>query len=297
MDGILLIDKPPGMSSAEVVRQVKRRLGRKSRVGHLGTLDPFATGLLPILVGEATKLAPFLQENDKEYEGAIRLGIETDTLDPTGRVVREAALPAFDSERLLAIAARFTGTIEQVPPLFSALKRGGVPLYKLARQGREIAPPLPRRVVVRHLELRRESDSLIAFRLLCGTGTYARALARDVGAALESAAHLAWLRRLASGSFRLERAIALTAALAVLESDGNVSLIGLREALGSMPEVLVDAGAERRLRHGDVRALTGMVPRGAGLFKVVSKSGLVAVARTESQVMASLVRIFTEAAA
>src|SRR5690348_3972653 len=140
MDGILLIDKPGGITSAEVVRRIKARV-RPSRVGHLGTLDPFATGLLPILVGEGTKLAPFLQDGEKQYEGTIALGVETDTLDPTGLAVRTADVPAITPAMLAETAARFTGRIVQQPPIFSAIKRGGVPLYKLARRGDEVEPP------------------------------------------------------------------------------------------------------------------------------------------------------------
>src|SRR5713101_4095744 len=127
MDGVVVIDKPAGPTSAEIVRQLKARLGKRTRVGHLGTLDPFATGVLPILIGEGTKLAPFLQEGEKEYAGSIKLGAETDTLDRTGEVMRTAAIPALDPARLSAVAAEFTGLIEQTPPIFSAIKRAGVP--------------------------------------------------------------------------------------------------------------------------------------------------------------------------
>src|SRR6266851_4323949 len=155
MDGVIIIDKPAGPTSAEVVRLVKARLGRKVRVGHLGTLDPFATGVLPILVGEGTKLAPFLQETEKEYAGLIVLGSETDTLDSTGEVSRVAPVPSFDTPQLAAIANRFTGTVEQVPPIFSAIKRRGVPLYRLARGGARVEPPAPRKVDIERLELKR----------------------------------------------------------------------------------------------------------------------------------------------
>src|ERR1700730_9248542 len=144
MHGVIIIDKPSGPTSAEVVRLVKARHGRKTRVGHLGTLDPFANGVLPILVGEGTKLASFLQEGEKEYAGLVALGAETDTLDPTGAVVRTAAIPALEAERFRRIAARFTGIIAQTPPIFSAIKREGVPLYKIARRGDAVAPPAPR---------------------------------------------------------------------------------------------------------------------------------------------------------
>src|SRR5271156_959933 len=144
MNAILLVDKPAGISSAEVVRRVKSRV-KPARVGHLGTLDPFATGLLPIMIGEATKLAPFIDGGDKEYAGLIRLGVETDTLDRDGAEVRRADVPATSEEKLAQVTAQFTGTIEQVPPVYSAIKRAGVPLYRLPPPGPGGAPPRTRR--------------------------------------------------------------------------------------------------------------------------------------------------------
>src|SRR6266851_5510328 len=167
MDGVIIIDKPAGPTSAEVVRLVKARLGRKVRVGHLGTLDPFATGVLPILVGEGTKLAPFLQETEKEYAGVIAIGAETDTLDPTGVIVRTAVIPALDAARLNAITACFIGTIQQTPPVFSAIKRAGVPLYKLARRGDAVEPPTRRTVEIKRLELTVEGTDRLRFTVAC----------------------------------------------------------------------------------------------------------------------------------
>lgn len=287
-----MIDKPAGITSAEAVRQIKARV-RPARVGHLGTLDPFATGLLPILVGEATKLAPFLQDSEKEYAGVIRLGVETDTLDPTGEVVRAAEVPPFDEAPLAALAARFTGRITQQPPLFSAIKRAGVPLYKLARRGEEVEPPPPREVEISTLRLEPLDATSIRFTAVCSTGTYMRALARDIGLALGSAAHLAELRRLRSGALTLERARPLGEVLAALaECRAADLLIGMREALGAMAEA--EAGAEqvRRLRNGDSRALDNLVPAGAKLFKVVGDGALVAVAEATSRVTARVVRVF-----
>ena len=207
----LIVDKPAGITSAEVVRQIKARV-RPARVGHLGTLDPFATGLLPILIGEATKLAPFLQDGEKEYEGVIRLGVETDTLDRTGAETERAEVPALTSEMLAEAAARFTGTIVQQPPIYSAIKRGGVPLYKLARRGKEVEPPPPREVEISRLQLDAPLDTKdatsIHFVAICSTGTYMRSLARDIGVALGTVAHLAELRRLRNGSLYAGRGAA-----------------------------------------------------------------------------------------
>jgi tRNA pseudouridine55 synthase len=294
VNAIILVDKPAGISSAEVVRRIKARL-KPARVGHLGTLDPFATGVLPILVGEATKLAPFLEATGKEYEGVIKLGAETDTLDRDGEVVRTAEVPALDAARLDAVAARFTGEIEQVPPIYSAIKRAGTPLYKLARKGKPVEPPEARKVVIRRLELTPAPPDSIRFTALCSPGTYARSLARDIALELGSAGHLIELRRLRNGAFALDDAASLERVLDALDGNAENELhqIGLRDALPDLPEVELDAGAEARLRNGDARALDGRVPDGAVLFKVISSAGgLVAVARAESRATATIERIF-----
>jgi tRNA pseudouridine55 synthase len=295
MHGIILIDKPAGPTSAEIVRLVKARLGRQSRVGHLGTLDPFATGVLPILVGEGTKLAPFLQEGEKEYSGLIALGTETDTLDRTGAVVRTAAVPVLDEPHLNALAARFRGVIEQTPPIFSALKRDGVPLYKLARRGDEVAPPPPRQVEIKRFELTAEGPDAIRFVVVCSPGMYVRSLARDLGVALESAAHLSALRRLRNGAFSADHAAPLATALEQLERGHCGALIGLRAALPDLPEVELDTTLERRLRNGDAHALDGLNPREAGRFKVITRGELAAIAAPTSRVTAAISRIFNVA--
>jgi tRNA pseudouridine55 synthase len=294
MDAVLIVDKPAGITSAEVVRQIKARV-RPARVGHLGTLDPFATGLLPILIGEATKLAPFLQDGEKEYEGVIRLGVETDTLDRAGAEIQTAEVPALTSGMLAEAAARFTGTIVQQPPIFSAIKRDGVPLYRLARRGVEVEPPPPREVEISRLVLDAVDATSIHFVAACSTGTYMRSLARDIGIALGTVAHLAELRRLRNGSFTLKQARPLAAVLGALAETGGgnpAGMIGMREALVTMAEAEADAIQVRRLRNGDSRALDGLVPQHAKLFKVVSAGALVAVAEATSRVTARVVRVF-----
>ncbi len=292
MDGVLLIDKPAGITSAEVVRRIKARV-RPARVGHLGTLDPFATGLLPILIGEATKLAPFLQDGEKEYEGVIALGVATDTLDPTGTVLETAAVAPLTPQMLTETAARFTGRIVQQPPLYSAIKREGVRLYRLARSGAEVEPPPSREVELSRLVLDAPDAGSIHFVAACSTGTYMRSLARDIGLALGTVAHLAQLRRLRSGTFTLNEARPLDRALDELAGeDPSRALIPMRRALAAMPEAEADAARVRRLRNGDARALEGLVPAGAALFKVVSADALVAVAEATSRVTARVVRVF-----
>jgi tRNA pseudouridine55 synthase len=295
MDGIIPIDKPSGPTSAEVVRRIKSRLGKHARVGHLGTLDPFATGVLPILVGEGTKLAPFLQEGEKEYAGLIALGTQTDTLDGTGEIISTAAVPAPDAVRLAEIAARFTGIIEQMPPIFSAIKRGGVPLYKIARRGGEVEPPPARKVEIMRLELEAAGDASISFTVVCSSGMYVRSLARDIGLALGTVAHLAELRRRRNGMFTLERACPLGRVIAALEGGGDIGFINLRDAMPAIPEVEVDATLERRLRNGDSRALDLLTPPGARLFKVIARGELLAIAEATSRATAAISRVFGSA--
>jgi tRNA pseudouridine55 synthase len=294
MDGVIVCDKSAGMTSAAVVRQLKVRLGRHSRVGHLGTLDPFATGVLPILVGEGTKLGPFLQGGLKGYAGAIVLGSETDTLDPTGQVIRSALVPALKQSRLSEIAYRFTGLIEQTPPIFSAIKRHGVPLYKLARQGADVESPAPRLVEITRLELQIAGEGRVRFAVVCSSGTYIRSLARDIGLALNSAAYLSELRRTTSGPFSLGHARPLEQILVAVEQGNDPDLITMSAALVDLPEVTIDPMLERRLRNGDSRALEHLTPTGAELFKLTSRGSLVAVARRKSPATAAIARVFHE---
>jgi tRNA pseudouridine55 synthase len=292
MNAILLVDKPPGISSAEVVRRVKSRV-KPARVGHLGTLDPFATGLLPIMIGEATKLAPFIDGGDKEYAGVIALGVETDTLDRDGTEVRRADVPTISVEQLAQVTAQFTGSIEQVPPVYSAIKRAGVPLYRLARRGEDVAPPEKRTVEIKRLDLTYEAPGAIRFVATCSPGTYARALARDIGIALGTVAHLDELRRTRNGAFSIADATTLVGVLSALDSGAPPRRISLRDALLGLPELIVDAAAEKRLRNGDSRALDSQVPPDGPLFKVISAHGeLIAVARATSRVTAIVERIF-----
>jgi tRNA pseudouridine55 synthase len=292
MNGIIVVDKPAGPTSAEVVRQIKARVGNSTRVGHLGTLDPFATGVLPILIGEGTKLAPFLQEGLKEYTGLIQLGSQTDTLDSTGQITGFAPVPSVDENQLEAVAGRFTGTIEQIPPIFSAIKRSGIPLYKLARRGLEIEPPAPRSVKIERLKLETAGKNGIRFEVLCSSGMYVRSLARDIGNDLGSVAHLSELRRLRSGSFLAADARPLADVTAALERREDPGLLSLRAALVTLPEVVIEPSLESRLRQGDSRALDCLNPAEGDFFKVVSRGELVAIARRTSRMTASIARVF-----
>jgi tRNA pseudouridine55 synthase len=294
MDAIVLVDKPAGLTSAEVVRRVKALI-KPARVGHLGTLDPFATGLLPIMIGEATKLAPFLEGGYKRYEGEIALGSETTTLDREGEITRSAPVPNLSANQLAEVAQRFTGAIEQVPPVFSAIKRGGVPLYRRARRGEDVEAPPARRITIKNLELRLAADNTLEFAVTCGPGTYARSLARDIALALGTMGHLKELRRLASGSFSIDEALPLHAVIEALRAGAGANLrsIALGDAVSELPPVSVDSTAVERLRNGDSRALDGLVPAAGGLFRVLDERGrLVAIARSTSRITALIERVF-----
>jgi len=293
MNAVIVIDKPAGLTSAEVVRRIKRSV-KPARVGHLGTLDPFATGVLPILIGEATKLAPFLEGGDKRYAGLIKLGVETDTLDPDGAVVRTAPVPPLNPQCVAAIERQFSGRLSQVPPVFSAIKRAGVPLYRLARTGVDVPPPPPRKIEIKFLKLETASRDTLRFELGCSAGTYVRSLARDIGVALQSAAHLAELRRLQSGDFSLPAAPLERVLAAIGTQDlASIQLIAPSDALGHLPRVVVDEAQERRLRNGDSSALDSIAPAGAEIFRVVQSSGdLIAIARATTRVTAVIERIF-----
>jgi tRNA pseudouridine55 synthase len=254
--GILLVDKPEGLSSAGVIRALKGRLGG-AKVGHLGTLDPFASGLLPLCVGEATKVARYLLLERKEYTGTVRLGIETDTLDRTGETLATADVPDLSPQRLAAVAESFVGRQHQVPPMYSALKRDGVPLYKLARRGLEVERAA-REIEIRRLELVQRDRERIDFTLECSKGTYVRVLAADLGRALGTVGHLERLRRTAVGDFRVSDARAPD----VLAAMPALPLVGVRDALAGLRAFTLEADVLAELRRGQQGALRRL-PRGA----------------------------------
>jgi len=287
MDGLLIVDKPQGVSSAEVVRIVKRRL--RCKTGHLGTLDPFASGVLPLCLGEGTKVAQFLNAADKGYAGTIRLGRATDTGDPTGIVTETAAVPEITSAQLEAVAASFLGERLQTPPMYSALKRAGIPLYKLARQGIEIERE-PRRVRIDHLVLRLDGGDAIGFSVSCSKGTYVRVLAQEIATTLGSVGHLAMLRRIRFGSFNIDEAKTLDA----LEA-GDVTVVGLRESLRDLREIPLDALAVARARQGYGPLLNQMAPGQADEFaKLVSPDGDLVAVILMGRVGWRFVRVFAE---
>lgn len=240
--GLLLVDKPAGITSHDVV-SIIRRSAHTRRVGHAGTLDPFATGLLVVLVGRGTRLMPFVDGEPKVYDARIAFGAETDTDDATGETVREAPLPT--ANRIDDAIAQLTGEIDQVPPAYSAKQVGGTRAYAAARRGKPIELP-PARVVIHRWEVLSRGDASLSARITCSGGTYIRALARDLGRLTDSAAHLAALRRLKSGNFDVADASTVDAIRA-----GDFELRPLREAIPSLPtRMLMDADLARVL-HGN----------------------------------------------
>src|SRR5213596_2784361 len=204
MNGVLIIDKPAGLTSHDVVNRVRRILGQRS-VGHLGTLDPLATGVLPLVTGSLTRLAQFYTASEKTYEGVIRFGFATDTYDSEGEATGPAQPVRLTLPQIEEVAARFRGVIEQIPPPFSAKKIQGVPAYKLARKKKDVALR-PMQVEVKEFEIESVDDSCARFRARVGSGTYLRSIAHDLGQAAGCGAHLQALRRTAVAGFNLEDA-------------------------------------------------------------------------------------------
>jgi tRNA pseudouridine55 synthase len=249
MDGVLVIDKPTGPTSFDVVRQV-RSLLRIKKVGHTGTLDPMATGVLPLCLGEATKVAGFITEGDKAYEATVRLGAETDTLDAEGQVTARAPVPPLTPALLESALARFRGTFDQVPPMYSAVKVGGKRLYELARAGEEVERAA-RQVTVYELVLRDFSADRLQLSVRCSKGFFVRTLAFEVGRALGCGAHLEALRRTASGPFALAQALPLAEVPELLKAGTLAArLVPMADALSELPAVRVSAADAKRVSHG-----------------------------------------------
>lgn len=277
--GLLLIDKAEGPSSAHVVHRVKKILGAK-RVGHLGTLDPFASGLLPIGVNEGTKIADIFLGGAKSYRAVMVLGIATDSQDATGQVIAELPVPAVTDDDLRRLEVKFSGAQTQIPPMFSALKKDGVRLYQLARQGQEVERA-PRSIEISRLELRQVSEREIEFEVTCSRGTYVRTLAADMGSALGCGAHLKALRRLACDHLSLENGVTLEQ-LETMASAGAVPLVPLAKALNHLPAVSWDGRAIARLRQGQQEILSQLPLRadGPSLLSILDQAGeLVALAQ------------------
>jgi len=249
MNGILVIDKPPGLSSARVVSTVKRLLQVK-KAGHAGTLDPFATGVLIVCINQATRLARFWLNSAKTYQAELCLGIETDTQDPTGTIISTCAAVEVPEDRLRAVMKSFVGTLNQAPPVYSALKHQGVPLYKLARKGAPFQKP-DRQIQIYRLEIQEIALPLVRFEVCCSAGTYVRTLCADIGKLLGCGGHLKNLRRTASSGCAIKDAISLTE-LEELARSGDVGrhLTGMAEALPDMVSLQADKALTDKIKCG-----------------------------------------------
>lgn len=248
---LLIVDKPSGPTSFAVVKRVRALLGKgREKVGHGGTLDPFASGVLPICIGEGTKVLPFLLDADKAYEAVVRFGSETDTLDLTGQTVAEHPIGDLCGAGVEAALVGFRGTIEQVPPMYSALKRDGRPLYSYARAGQTVERAA-RRVTIHELEMVAfEAPDRARLRVRCSKGTYIRSLAADLGQRLGVGAHLVELRRTASGPFRLEQSITLDEVGARIANGRALPMLSLLQALAHLPHVKADEAQALVLERG-----------------------------------------------
>ncbi len=282
LNGILVLDKPPGPTSFDVVRRV-RTLLRIPKVGHTGTLDPAATGVLPLCLGDATRVAGYVTERDKAYEAVVRLGEETDTQDATGKVTASAKVPVLGAQELEAALDCFRGTFLQVPPMYSAVKVQGKRLYELAREGKEVERA-PREVTVHRLVCVDRGERELRLEVQCSKGFFVRTLAHELGRALGCGAHLLALRRTRSGPFTLEHALPLPQLERLAkESPAELTarLVSVEEALSELPEVRVDAVAAGRVCHGV--PLEGFASfSGQGKLRVTGPGGrLLAVAEVD----------------
>ncbi len=250
MDGVLNINKPSGMTSHDVVQAVRRITGEK-RVGHTGTLDPMATGVLVLCAGKATRIARYLEAGEKEYKAVMRLGVTTDTLDAEGRVLETRSYSPPERSQLLHALKNFTGAIMQRPPAYSAIKVKGVASYKLARRGKS-EPIEPRQVTIYGIDLTAYEDPLVSLTVKCSKGVYIRTLCADLGDALGTGAHLTSLVRTRSGRFDIDHAVTLEG-LADSAAAGTLGrvLLPLDEALADFPAVTLDETDAVKIMHGN----------------------------------------------
>lgn len=265
LSGVLIVDKPAGMTSLDVVRRVKKRHGTV-RMGHAGTLDPLATGVLPVCMGEATKLIDHMDLEWKHYRGGLRLGLETDTLDITGKVVRRECVPDFSREVLLPAFAELEGLQRQQPPAYSAVKFKGKPLYSYARRGQPVEAPF-REVRIRAFGLQERRGEFLGFDLLCSRGTYVRSVVQSLGRRLGCGACLVSLRRMRSGRFLIEEAHPLAEVENYLESGKIEDLLLSPEEVLSHLEVL---GIQK---ESEAKALNGNPLAREDFFPVPSAEG------------------------
>ena len=249
LNGLIVIDKPADMSSARVVARVKKLLNAK-KVGHTGTLDPFATGLLICCINDATRLAGFFLNGCKTYQAILQLGVETDTQDCTGTVTSTQDVGEYSDSEIESVFNAFTGSLFQQPPIFSALKHMGIPLYKLARSGKPFQKA-PRRVTISSMNIVDIQLPTISFEVTCSAGTYIRTLSADIGNALGCGGHLKQLRRISSSGLTIREAVSLAELQQLFDSDSlEQKLIRMTDALPDMPEYIAYNGLADQIQHG-----------------------------------------------
>lgn len=259
IDGVLLLDKPSGISSNQALQQAKRLL-QAAKAGHTGSLDPLATGLLPLCFGEATKFSHFLLDADKSYRACIKLGITTTTGDAEGEVVH--VLPvSLIREQIEAVLTRFMGEIAQVPPMYSALKHQGKPLYAYARDGVEVDRKA-RNVTIHAIKLERFEQDELEIMVSCSKGTYIRTLAEDIGNTLGCGGHLIGLRRLSTGHFELQDAFTLEQLEVLSLEERDRQLLGADALISDLPEVMLDEESAYYLQRGQRVWKPGSIPQG-----------------------------------
>lgn len=266
ISGVLLIDKPLGFSSNQLLQKAKW-LYQAQKAGHTGTLDPAATGLLPICFGEATKFSQFLLDAEKAYLTTGVLGVSTETLDAEGEITQERAVPTLSEPQLLAVLSKFTGDIEQVPPMYSALKRDGKKLYELAREGIEVEID-PRPVTIQRNDLLRFASPEFDLDVQCSKGTYIRTLVADIGEEIGCGAHVKTLRRTRHGQFNIDQAISLEVLDGLREAENyealDALLVSLDDLLADLPRIDLDEHRAKYFSNGndvncDIRACTARV--------------------------------------
>ena len=279
MNGLLVVDKPPGVTSFDVVRQVRRLTGTR-RVGHAGTLDPMATGVLLVAIGWTTRLVEYLMAGEKTYLATMRLGCTTDSQDATGQVLAERPWQHVDRSMLPDVLARFSGEISQLPPMFSALKKDGQPLYKLARQGLEV-PRAPRAVQIHSLTVATFAPPDVTFTVRCSKGTYVRTLCHDIGELLGCGACMTALRRLACGPFELSGSHTLGTLQAFSEQGRPLPLLSPAAALADWTPLSIEGPALQRLQTGVAPCmadLAGDEPAAGTRVKFLAGEALAAIA-------------------
>ena len=284
MNGIVIIDKPVGWTSQDVVSKLRGKL-RTKRIGHGGTLDPMATGVLPVFVGRATRSVEFFEHAEKTYETVLQLGVLTDTEDTSGTVL-ETRPVSVTAEQLLAVLARFRGEIMQIPPMYSALKVNGQKLYELARKGREVERQ-PRPITIHELELLAFTGETARLRVRCSKGTYIRTLCKDIGLALGCGGCMAALRRVQAGAYTEGEAVPLETLIASEEPEAYLRPVDTMFV--SFPAITLTENQERRCRNGNSFTLPGE----DGTFRAYSESGeFLMLAKRENGIMSTIKSFF-----